>query len=204
MNTQTAQADTEIQIIKQQDTTSNPAPLGLMGFGMTTVLLNFHNAGIFELGSMILAMGFFSGGFAQIIAGLMEWKKGNTFATTAFTSYGFFWMSLVMLVVLPKMGLVEAPENSAMVAYLIMWGVFTGVLFIATLRISRALQFVFGSLTLLFFLLALGDYTGSQAIKLIAGYEGIICGFSAIYTALAQVLNEVYGKTVAPIGLIAK
>jgi succinate-acetate transporter protein len=91
-----------------------------------------------------------------------------------------------------------------MVAYLIMWGVFTGVLFIATLRISRALQFVFGSLTLLFFLLALGDYTGSQAIKLIAGYEGIICGFSAIYTALAQVLNEVYGKTVAPIGLIAK
>jgi hypothetical protein len=199
MNTQTAQADTEIQIIKQQDTTSNPAPLGLMGFGMTTVLLNFHNAGIFELGSMILAMGFFYGGFAQIIAGLMEWKKGNTFATTAFTSYGFFWMSLVMLVVLPKMGLVEAPENSAMVAYLIMWGVFTGVLFIATLRISRALQFV-----LLFFLLALGDYTGSQAIKLIAGYEGIICGFSAIYTALAQVLNEVYGKTVAPIGLIAK
>ncbi len=204
MNTQTAQADTEIQIIKQQDTTSNPAPLGLMGFGMTTVLLNFHNAGIFELGSMILAMGFFYGGFAQIIAGLMEWKKGNTFATTAFTSYGFFWMSLVMLVVLPKMGLVEAPENSAMVAYLIMWGVFTGILFIATLRISRALQFVFGSLTLLFFLLALGDYTGSQTIKLIAGYEGIICGFSAIYTALAQVLNEVYGKTVAPIGLIAK
>jgi len=204
MNTQTAQADTEIQLVRQQDTTSNPAPLGLMGFGMTTVLLNFHNAGIFELGSMILAMGFFYGGFAQIIAGLMEWKKGNTFATTAFTSYGFFWMSLVMLVVLPKMGLVEAPETSAMVAYLIMWGVFTGVLFIATLRISRALQFVFGSLTLLFFLLALGDYTGSQTIKLIAGFEGIICGFSAIYTALAQVLNEVYGKTVAPIGLIAK
>jgi len=188
----------------QLDTTSNPAPLGLMGFGMTTVLLNFHNAGIFNLGSMILAMGFFYGGFAQIIAGLMEWKKGNTFATTAFTSYGFFWMSLVMLVVLPKMGLVEAPENSAMVAYLAMWGVFTGVLFIATLRISRALQFVFGSLTLLFFLLAFGDLTGSQTIKLIAGYEGIICGFSAIYTALAQVLNEVYGKTVMPIGLITK
>ena len=202
MNTQTAQA--EVQLVRQQDTTSNPAPLGLMGFGMTTVLLNFHNAGIFELGSMILAMGFFYGGFAQIIAGLMEWKKGNTFATTAFTSYGFFWMSLVMLVVLPKMGLVEAPETSAMVAYLIMWGVFTGVLFIATLRISRALQFVFGSLTLLFFLLALGDYTGSQTIKLIAGFEGIICGFSAIYTALAQVLNEVYGKTVAPIGLVTK
>ena len=196
----TTLADNNIQIFRQQDMSSNPAPLGLMGFGMTTVLLNFHNAGIFELGSMILAMGFFYGGFAQIIAGLMEWRKGNTFATTAFTSYGFFWMSLVMLVVLPKMKLVEAPQKEAMIAYLIMWGVFTGVMFIATLRINRALQFVFGSLTLLFFLLALADYIGSQTIKLIAGYEGIICGFSAIYTALAQVLNEVYGKTVVPIG----
>lgn len=202
MNNKASLTETEIQIIKQQDTSSNPAPLGLMGFGMTTVLLNFHNAGIFQLGSMILAMGFFYGGFAQIIAGLMEWKKGNTFATTAFTSYGFFWMSLVMLVVLPRMGLVEAPETSAMVAYLIMWGFFTAVLFIATLKLSRALQVVFGSLTLLFFLLALGDYTGSQTIKLIAGYEGILCGFSAIYTALAQVLNEVYGREVVPIGLI--
>lgn len=200
MNNETALTESKIQIITQQDTSSNPAPLGLMGFGMTTVLLNFHNAGIFQLGSMILAMGFFYGGFAQILAGLMEWKKGNTFATTAFTSYGFFWMSLVMLVVLPKMGLVEAPEKSAMVAYLIMWGVFTAILFIATLRLSRALQVVFGSLTVLFFLLALGDFTGSHTIKLIAGYEGIFCGFSAIYTALAQVLNEVYGKTVAPVG----
>ncbi|MCK4709553.1 MAG: acetate uptake transporter [Gammaproteobacteria bacterium] len=202
MNNKAAPVKEEIQVVRQQDTSSNPAPLGLMGFGMTTVLLNFHNAGIFQLGSMILAMGFFYGGFAQIIAGLMEWKKGNTFATTAFTSYGFFWMSLVMLVVLPKMGLVEAPETSAMVAYLIMWGVFTAILFIATLRLSRALQVVFASLTVLFFLLALGDYTGSQTIKLVAGYEGIFCGFSAIYTALAQVLNEVYGKEIAPVGTV--
>jgi len=200
MSNTIGQTENEIQTIRQQDMSSNPAPLGLMGFGMTTVLLNFHNAGIFELGSMILAMGFFYGGLAQIIAGLMEWKKGNTFATTAFTSYGFFWLSLVMLVVMPKMNLVEAPEQSAMVAYLIMWGVFTGVLFIATLRLNRALQVVFASLTLLFFLLALGDFTGSSTIKIIAGYEGIFCGFSAIYTALAQVLNEVYGKIVVPIG----
>jgi succinate-acetate transporter protein len=200
MNKEINQTENIIQIIRQQDLTANPAPLGLMGFGMTTVLLNFHNAGIFQLGSMILAMGFFYGGLAQIIAGLMEWKKGNTFATTAFTSYGFFWLSLVLLVVMPKMGLVEAPELAAMVAYLIMWGIFTGVLFIATLRLSRALQVVFASLTLLFFLLALGDYTNSSTIKLIAGYEGIFCGFAAIYTALAQVLNEVYEKTVVPIG----
>jgi len=189
----------ETQITRQEDTTSNPAPVGLMGFGMTTVLLNIHNAGIFELGSMILAMGIFYGGLAQVIAGIMEWKKGNTFGTTAFMSYGFFWLTLVGLIVLPKMGLSAAPEDSAMVAYLIMWGVFTAGLFIATLKLNRALQFVFASLTLLFFLLALADFTGSSTIKHIAGYEGIICGFSAIYTALAQVINEVYGKTVAPI-----
>lgn len=188
-----------IQINRQEDITSNPAPVGLMGFGMTTVLLNFHNAGFFELGSMILAMGIFYGGLAQVIAGIMEWQKGNTFGTTAFMSYGFFWLTLVGLIVMPKMGLAAAPENSAMVAYLIMWGIFTAGLFIATLKLNRALQFVFASLTLLFFLLALGDFTNSSTIKHIAGYEGIICGFSAIYTALAQVINEVYGKTIAPI-----
>jgi len=142
----------ETQITRQEDTTSNPAPVGLMGFGMTTVLLNIHNAGIFELGSMILAMGIFYGGLAQVIAGIMEWKKGNTFGTTAFMSYGFFWLTLVGLIVLPKMGLSAAPEDSAMVAYLIMWGIFTAGLFIATLKLNRALQFVFASLTLLFFL----------------------------------------------------
>lgn len=185
--------------LKQDDTTANPAPLGLMGFGMTTVLLNLHNAGFFGLGSMILAMGIFYGGLAQVIAGIMEWKKGNTFGTTAFTSYGLFWLSLAGLIVLPKMGWAPAPENTAMVAYLVMWGIFTGVLFIGTLTLTRSLQFIFASLTVLFFLLALGDATGSAAVTRIAGYEGIICGSSAIYAALGQVLNEVYGKTVLPL-----
>jgi uncharacterized protein len=183
-----------------KDTTANPAPLGLLGFGMTTVLLNLHNAGFFALGTMILAMGLFYGGIAQILAGIMEWKKNNTFGTTAFTSYGLFWLSLVGLLIMPKAGLGDAPETSAMVAYLCMWGLFTAVMFVATLKLNRALQFVFGSLTLLFFLLALGDSTGSDTIQRIAGYEGIICGFSAIYTGLAQVLNEVYGRTIAPLG----
>ncbi len=187
-------------VIKIKDTTANPAPLGLMGFGMTTVLLNLHNAGLFELGTMILAMGIFYGGLAQVIAGIMEWKKGNIFGTTAFTSYGLFWLSLVAILVMPKMGWGNAPQTSAMAAYLFMWGIFTFVMFIGTLKLNKALQVVFGSLTLLFFLLALGDLTGSPAIKHIAGYEGIFCGLSAIYTALAQVLNDVYGKTVAPIG----
>ncbi len=183
----------------QEDKTANPAPLGLLGFGMTTVLLNLHNAGFFALGAMILAMGIFYGGLAQIIAGIMEWKKGNTFGTTAFTSYGLFWLTLVGLVVMPNIMGVEAPNAVAMGSYLTMWGIFTAVMFVGTLKLNRALQFVFGSLTILFFLLAIGDFTGSAAIKTIAGYEGIICGLSAIYTGLAQVLNEVYGKTLLPL-----
>jgi succinate-acetate transporter protein len=186
-------------LTKIKDTTANPAPLGLMGFGMTTVLLNLHNAGFFTLGTMILAMGIFYGGIAQVIAGVMEWKKNNTFGATAFTSYGFFWLTLVGLLVMSDMGWGIANESSAMVAYLFMWGLFTLVMFIGTLKLNRALQFIFGSLTILFFLLAIGDATGSAVIKTIAGYEGIACGLSAMYTGLAQVLNEVYGRTVAPI-----
>ena len=189
-----------------KDTTANPAPLGLLGFGMTTVLLNLHNAGYFELNSMILAMGLCYGGTAQIIAGIMEWKKGNTFATTAFISYGFFWLSLVALLVLPKLIPGVVPANpTAMAAYLATWGLFTAVMFLGTLRLSRALQFVFGSLTVLFFMLAFGDYTSAgTGFKHATGYEGVVCGLGAIYTGLAQVLNEVSGKVLLPLGAVKK
>ena len=181
------------------DTTANPAPLGLLGFGLTTVLLNLHNAGAFALDSMILAMGIFYGGIAQIIAGIMEWRKNNTFGTTAFTSYGLFWLSFGGLLILPKVGLAEAANATAMGYYLFIWGLFTAVMFIATLKLNGVLQFVFASLALLFFLLAIGDWTGSALLKTIAGYEGVICGASAIYCGLAQVLNEVYGKELLPL-----
>ncbi|MBP2144260.1 succinate-acetate transporter protein [Methanococcus voltae] len=171
---------------------ANPAPLGLMGFGMTTILLNLHNAGLFELGSMILAMGIFYGGLAQVIAGILEFKKGNTFGTTAFTSYGMFWLSLIGLILLPTLGLGHAPENIAMVSYLGIWGVFTLGMFLITLKGSnKQLQLIFGTLALLFFLLALGDYTGSAMIKTVAGYEGIFCGMTAIGSALYQVKESV-------------
>ena len=182
-----------------QDTTANPAPLGLFGFGMTTVLLNLHNAGLYELNSMILAMGIFYGGIAQIIAGVLETKKKNTFGAVAFISYGSFWLTLVGLLVMPKGGWADPTSNGAMIAYLLMWGLFTGCMFIGTLKLTRTLQVIFGSLTILFVLLALGDATGSALIKQIAGIEGIFCGFSAFYTAVAQVLNEVYKKTILPV-----
>ena len=192
-------------VVRQiKDTTANPAPLGLMGFGMTTVLLNLHNAGFYELGSMILAMGIFYGGIAQVIAGIMEWKKNNTFGTIAFTSYGLFWLSLATLLILPKAQLGEKTSNGGMIAYLIMWGIFTAVLFVGTLKISRALQVVFFSLTILFFMLAAGDATGNATLKTVTGYEGIFCGLSAMYTGFAQVLNELYGRVVLPLCPVKK
>jgi succinate-acetate transporter protein len=194
-----------IRDIKITDLSANPAPLGLMGFGMTTVLLNIHNAGFYPMNAMILSMGFFYGGIAQIIAGIMEWKKGNTFGTTAFTSYGLFWLTLVGIVMLPKSpdytGL--ATESFPFAAYLFMWGLFTLVMFIGTLKGAKALSVVFLALAILFFLLAAGNQLGAAGagagILRIAGYEGIFTGLAAIYTGLGQVLNEAYGKKIVPL-----
>ncbi len=181
---------------------ANPAPLGLLGFGMTTVLLNLHNAGFYPLDSMILAMGLSYGGLAQVVAGVMEYRKGNTFGTTAFCSYGLFWWSLVALIIMPTVTFLEVarPLEVATAAYFFMWGLFTFIMFFGTLKANRALQFVFLSLAILFFLLTIRDLTGNANVATIAGFEGIICGFSAFYLALAEVLNEAHGKTILPIG----
>jgi hypothetical protein len=189
-------------VTRIKDTTSNPAPLGLLGFGMTTVLLNLHNAGFYSLNTMILGMGLCYGGIAQVIAGIQEWKKGNTFGATAFTSYGLFWLSLVALLLLPG----TATDKTATASYFFMWGVFTLVMFIGTLRLNKALMVVFSTLTVLFFMLCIRDATFtthpgfSSTFGKITGYEGLVCGASAIYAGLAQVLNEVYGKVMWPIG----
>jgi len=210
--------------------TANPAPLGLLGFGMTTILLNFvHNLRTPNpIDGMILGMGIFYGGLAQIIAGILEYKKGNTFGTTAFTSYGLFWLSFVALNWLGVKSVAEYgiwPFSSyggfitdyntpwfvsqeAFAAYFFMWGLFTFVMFFGTLKKNGALQFVFMSLAILFFLLAaksaLLAYTSIKPTDLepftrIIGIEGIVCGASAVYLALAEVLNEAHGKTVLPI-----
>jgi uncharacterized protein len=187
---------------------ANPAPLGLLGFGLTTVLLNLHNAGLFPLDTMILAMGLAYGGLAQIIVGAMEFKRGNTFGTVAFTSYGLFWWSLVALLVLPSFGFtgISAPAETAMASYFFMWGLFTFAMFFGTLKTNRALQLVFATLTILFFMLMIRDLTGNPTLfgtftfGTLAGSEGVICGASAIYLGFAEVLNEMHKKTVLPIG----
>jgi succinate-acetate transporter protein len=183
----------------ESDKLANPAPLGLMGFGMTTVLLNIHNAGFFPIGTMIMAMGIFYGGIAQVIAGILEFRKGNTFGTTAFTSYGLFWLTLVFIIVFKNL---PGQSPGFMGWYLFMWGLFTFGMWFGTFKKNRAIQFVFLSLTILFWLLAIRDWTGSEAIGTVAGYEGIVCGLSAIYLAIAEVLNEAKGRAVLPTGEI--
>jgi succinate-acetate transporter protein len=187
-----------------RDATANPGPLGLMAFGMTTILLNVHNAGIIPLSGIILAMGVFYGGIAQVIAGIMEWKKNSTFGMTAFLSYGLFWLTFVGIFAFPKwMGsaaLDLGATSTALGYYLAAWGMFTALMFVGSLRINRSLQTVFLSLTVLFFLLAVAEWTGNETITKIAGWEGIFVGFSAVYGSIAQVWNELYGKTVLPLG----
>ena len=177
---------------------ANPAPLGLLGFGMTTILLNLHNSGIISLSVVIIAMGFALGGLAQIIAGVMEFKNNNTFGATAFTAYGCFWWSLIIIWCNPWAEKYPS-DTKSMGCYLLLWGVFTLFMFIGTLKQSRANRVVFGTLTLLFFLLALGDFTEVHVIHTIAGIVGIVCGASALYNSFGQVLNEVYGKTILPL-----
>jgi succinate-acetate transporter protein len=193
--------------------TANPAPLGLLGFGMTTVLAQFvHNVRLpGSVDGMVLGMALAYGGLAQVIAGIMEYKKGNTFGTVAFTSYGLFWWSYAFLNMLPNSyfflgyGL---PSSESLAAYFFMWGLFTLMMFFGALKKNRALQFVFMSLTILFFLLAARSavlaYTSITAADLglftqVIGIEGIICGLSAFYLAIAEILNEAHGKTLLPI-----
>ncbi|HSO43444.1 MAG TPA: acetate uptake transporter [Rhodospirillales bacterium] len=192
------------QSVAIADTTANPAPLGLLCFGLTTVLLSMHNAGLFGLDAMILAMAVFYGGTAQIFAGVFEWRKNNTFAATAFISYGFFWLTLAGIIVFPKLGLAERPTEVAMASYLGMWGLLSFVMFIGTFRLNRALQVTFFLLVVAFALLAIGDLLGSATLKTLAGWEGIVLGFAAIYTGLAQVINEVYGRVLMPLGPVKK
>jgi succinate-acetate transporter protein len=178
------------------DLRANPAPLGLMGFGMTTILLNIHNAGFFDMDTMILAMGIFYGGLAQVFAGWMEYRRGDTFATTAFTSYGLFWLSLVYIIE------VGDADPVFLGWYLFLWGVFTTMMFLGTLYKNRALQVVFASLAILFFLLAIGNWFDSTVMIEIAGWEGIFTGSAAMYLAFAEIYNDARGEDVVPVGVV--
>jgi len=181
------------------DDTANPAPLGLCAFGMTTVLLSLHNAGVTPLGSPILAMAIFYGGIAQIIAGIMEWKKNNTFGMVTFGSFGFFWITFAAILMLPALGLAKAPGAIDLAAFLSIWGVFAVGLFICTFKMHRILNVTLFFVVLLVVLLVTAELTGIGTIKTLGGITGLIAGFLAIYIGMGQTINEVYGKKIFPV-----
>jgi succinate-acetate transporter protein len=146
---------------KPENTVANPAPLGLLGFGMTTILLNLHNAQIIPLSAVIVAMGAFVGGAAQLVAGMMEFRNRNTFGATAFTSYGFFWLSLIFIWMNPFKG-IDAADSRSVAFYLLLWGIYTAFMFVGTLKHNRGTQVVFGTLALLFLTLSAADFTGNN------------------------------------------
>jgi hypothetical protein len=186
---------------------ANPAVLGLTCFGLTTLLLNLHNAGLFKMDTTILGLGIFVGGLAQVIAGILEFRKGNTFGMTAFLAYGTFWISLVFAIIYKGhvvankplfAALAYEPSGRGLAWFLCLWGVFTLFMAVGTFRINRVLQFVFITLTALFFLLAIGIGWALPDVTKAAGIVGIFTGAAAIYLAMAENLEEIYGKTILP------
>jgi hypothetical protein len=179
----------------------NPASLGLAGFALTTWLLSMINAGWFggESMGMVLAVAFAYGGTAQMIAGLMEIPRGNTFGATAFLSYGAFWWSLALFVLF-----LHGAVPAAFIGwYLFLWGVFTLYMWVATWRAPRALQFVFLSLWLTFFVLAASEWTGLAWLHHAGGYLGLVTALLAFYLSAAEIINETHARVVLPVGAVS-
>jgi hypothetical protein len=181
------------------DNTANPAPLGLCAFGMTTILLSVHNAGLTALSSPILAMAIFYGGIAQVIVGIMEWKKNNSFGMLTFGSFGFFWISFAAILMLPALGLAKGPQPVELAVFLAVWGIFALGLFICTLKMHRLLQVTLAAVVLLVVLLVAAQLTGSSLVLNAGGFVGIIAGALALYMGIGQVINEIYGSRVLPV-----
>lgn len=179
---------------------ANPGALGLAGFGLNTILLQIHNIGWID-STLPIIYGFFWGGMAQIIAGLIDARRRDTFGLTAFTSYGLFWMGLSFSFLLQWLGLVTL-DNSGLAWMFVCWGIFTAYMTIGTFKMSYMHVFVFSTLTILFFLLAAHFFGILPAI--VPGVVGIICGGAAVYGSAAVVLNAKYERELFPIGSLTK
>jgi len=183
---------------------ANPAPLGLMGFGLTTLVLSFVNANIVGGGPasfpIVLGMAIAFGGIAQLLAGMWEFRTGNTFGAVAFTSFGAFWISFFFLVSFNVAQLPPTEVLSALGLYLWMWGIFTGLLFLCTFASPKALSLLFLLLTITFILLGIGNSGNDSGIIHAGGYFGIATGAVALYIATADIMQAVYKRPVLPVG----
>ena len=183
---------------------ANPAPLGLSGFGLTTLVLSFVNANIVGGGPatfpIVLGMALAFGGLAQLFAGMWEFRTGNTFGAVAFSSYGAFWISFFFLVSFNVAGLPKTEVLSLLGLYLWMWGIYTGILFLCTFASPRALSLLFLLLTVTFILLGIGNSGNSSGMIHAGGYFGIATGAVALYIACADIMQAVYKRPVLPVG----
>lgn len=181
---------------------ANPAPLGLAGFGLTTVVLSAINAGLLpsEAVPAVIPLAFSFGGFAQIVAGLLEFKNGNTFGTVAFTSYGAFWWWYAFLLWTAGAGWIKPPDPRGVGVTLLMWGVFTLYMWIATFRTNFVLWTVFLLLWITFFLLAGGDLGMGAGWHKMGGWFGLATGLDALFLSFAEVVNATFGRSVIGVG----
>ncbi|HEC63533.1 MAG TPA: transcriptional regulator [Candidatus Acetothermia bacterium] len=182
------------------DKIANPAPLGLGGFALSTFILNIVNAGWVSADTLgiVMPVAMFYGGLAQFLAGMWDLRRGDIFGGTCFSSYGAFWMGLASFFFLRWAGVVPEVSPAGIAVALFAWGIFTGYATIASLKLPRAITWIFITLTLLFFLLGIGEFI--PLVHTIAGYEGIVCALIAWYAAAGILINTVHGKTVLPLG----
>lgn len=181
---------------------ANPAPLGLAAFGLTTVVLSCMNAGLFpaEAAVVVVPLAFAYGGLAQIIAGIMEYRNGNTFGMVAFTSYGAFWWWYALLLWTIGAGWLKPPAASGVGITLLLWGVFTFFMWIPTFRLNTTLWLIFLTLWVAFFLLAGGDLGMGATWHKLGGWVGLVCGLLALYLSFAEVSNATWEREAIPVG----
>ncbi|MGZ8567207.1 MAG: acetate uptake transporter [Actinomycetota bacterium] len=179
---------------------ANPIPLGLLGYGMSTVLLSLANAGVYDMGTMVLAMAVFFGGIAQTIVAVMSFRRKDTFAVTAFGGYSFLWLTLAFLLIGQQHGWSAENSSTAMGWYLLIWAIFSFGLFIGSFVAPRVLTLVLTLTWILLLVLAIANWTESSSLTKFGGWEGVLTGASAIYLAFGFVLNEMFGRTILPVG----
>jgi succinate-acetate transporter protein len=179
---------------------ANPGPLGLGAFALTTFILNVVNAGLISADNlgMVLPVGIFYGGLAQFCAGMWDVRRGDIFGATCFTSFGAFWMAVALMILLENAGIIAQVPREGLAVLFIAWGLFTAFATVASVKVAKGVTAVFVLLTILFFLLAIGEW--NSTVHKVAGYEGILTAFVAWYCSAAILINTLFGRDVLPLG----